>query len=280
MSRATTSTSEAHPVGVVTRRHDLGHRTAAWAVHAFTMTGVIWAGLATLSLINRDLLMMWLWLGIALIVDGVDGTLARKAKVSEWAPNFDGVALDLIVDYITWTFLPAIFMYIYVPMGPKWLAMAMFVLVCTSSMFCYCNVKMKSEDYYFVGFPAAWNLVAVVLWILGTGPLVNIVITVVLAVLTLSPLTFVHPFRVGTLRWANIAATFVWIASTTWLVAAHPNSGHVHNGPPVPIPSEASTWVLVVWWIAAAWLLGISAWRSVIEIRRRSSQSKNVPATI
>ncbi|QWW20658.1 phosphatidylcholine synthase [Schaalia sp. 19OD2882] len=242
---------------------------AAWGVHLFTMTGVIWAGLATLALIDQDLQMMWLWLGVALVVDGVDGTLARKADVARWAPSFDGAALDLIVDFLTWTFLPAVFMYLHIPMGSQCLAMLMFVLVCTSSMFCYCNVGMKSEDYYFVGFPAAWNLVAVVLWVLGTGPVVNVVVTVVLAALTLSPLTFVHPFRVGTLRWANIVATFVWVVATGWLVALHRQGCCQLTGPPVPSTVDAPTALLVVWWTAAAWLIGISVWRSVTGPNRR-----------
>ena len=68
----------------------------AWAVHVFTMTGVVWACLAALALFEGQLALMWLWLGVALIVDGVDGTLARKAEVKTYAPGFDGAVLDVV----------------------------------------------------------------------------------------------------------------------------------------------------------------------------------------
>ena len=68
----------------------------AWAVHVFTMTGVVWACLAALALFEGQLALMWLWLGVALIVYGVDGTLARKAEVKTYAPGFDGAVLDVV----------------------------------------------------------------------------------------------------------------------------------------------------------------------------------------
>ncbi|WP_240471055.1 CDP-alcohol phosphatidyltransferase family protein [Schaalia suimastitidis] len=237
------------------RRCILRHKTAAWLVHAFTMTGVLWAGLATLALMNGDLVAMWMWLAVALIVDGVDGTLARKADVAKWAPHFDGAALDLIVDYLTWTFIPAVFIYKHVPMGPQWMEMVIFVIIVTSSMFCYCNKAMKTDDYYFMGFPAAWNVVAVIMWLLHTGPAVNITVTLVLAVLTLAPITFVHPFRVvGLLMPINIIATIVWVGGTIILVATR---------------DHQSLLVQILWWVGGGWLMLVSAWRSTQEIVRR-----------
>lgn len=89
----------------------------AWAVHLFTMTGVVWACLAAVALFEGEIAMMWLWLGIALVVDGVDGTMARKVDVKTYAAGFDGTALDVLIDYLTWTFIPALFMYLYLPFG-------------------------------------------------------------------------------------------------------------------------------------------------------------------
>ena len=85
---------------------------------------------------------MWLWLGIALLVDAVDGSIARAVRVSEYAPGFDGATLDNIVDYLTWTFIPALFMAFHLPFGSRTLGIAMALLVCVSSMFCYCNVSL------------------------------------------------------------------------------------------------------------------------------------------
>ncbi len=197
-------------------------RAAAWAVHILTMSGLVWASLAMLATIHREFTWMWVWLLVALVVDGVDGTLARRAKVSEVIPWFDGSIVDIVVDYLTWTFIPAVFMYVGLDMGPKPVAGLLMALILTSSMFCYANKQWKSTDYYFVGFPAAWNIVALMFYVLGTPAIVNIIVTLVLAVLTLVPTHYVHPARVKRFRTLNIAAVALWFLATCWLVAIYP----------------------------------------------------------
>ena len=195
----------------------------AWGAHAFTLTGVVWAALATISLFEGQIRHMWLWLGIALLVDAVDGSIARAVRVSEYAPGFDGATLDNIVDYLTWTFIPALFMAFHLPFGSRTLGIAMALLVCVSSMFCYCNVSLKTPDHYFMGFPAAWNVVAAIMWIFQTGAVFNLVATVILAVL-------------------------VWVAATAALVAYAPVRPIILTG---------------IWWVAGIWILVVSAIRSI-----------------
>lgn len=201
----------------------LSSRAAAWAVHVLTMSGLVWASLATLATVHEEITWMWVWLLVALVVDGVDGTLARRTRVSEVIPWFDGGIVDIVVDYLTWTFIPALFMYLYLPMGPGPVKALMLVLILSSAMFCYANKNWKSTDYYFVGFPAAWNVVALMFYVLGTPALVNILVTVVLSVLTLVPTHYVHPARVKRFRALNIAAATIWFAASCWLVAIHPH---------------------------------------------------------
>jgi len=155
-------------------------------------------------------------------IAGVDGTLARRAKVSEVIPWFDGSIVDIVVDYLTWTFIPAVFMYVGLDMGPKPVAGLLMALILTSSMFCYANKQWRSTDYYFVGFPAAWTIVALMFYVLGTPAIVNIIVTLVLAVLTLVPTHYVHPARVKRFRTFNIAAVALWFLATCWLVAIYP----------------------------------------------------------
>ena len=135
---------------------------------------------------------------------GIDGTFARRARVKEVIPWFDGSVVDIVIDYLTWTFIPAVFMYLRVPMGPKPVASILLIVILVSSMFCYANEGEKSSDNYFVGFPAAWNIVAVMVWVLGTPAWLNIVVTIILAGLTLVPTYYIHPVR------------------TAWLLVAHP----------------------------------------------------------
>ncbi|MFC5370287.1 CDP-alcohol phosphatidyltransferase family protein [Arcanobacterium bovis] len=220
--------------------HTISQRIAAWGVHAFTLSGLMFACLATLSLIDREITWMWLWLGIAMIIDAIDGTFARKARVQEVITWFDGGIVDIAIDYLTWTFIPAVFMYLFLPLGPKPLAMALMILIVVSSMFCYANKQWKSSDYYFVGFPAAWNIVAVILYILQTGWAFNASVTIVLAILTLVPTHYTHPFRVKKLMPYNIAAISIWIASVAALVAMYP---------------KAPTWLLALFWISGGWFM-------------------------
>ena len=231
-----------------TRPLPFTRRAMAWGAHAFTLTGVVWAALATISLFEGQIRHMWLWLGIALLVDAVDGSIARAVRVSEYAPGFDGATLDNIVDYLTWTFIPALFMAFHLPFGSRTLGIAMALLVCVSSMFCYCNVSLKTPDHYFMGFPAAWNVVAAIMWIFQTGAVFNLIATGILAVLTVAPIAFVHPFRVGRLRAINIVAALVWVAATAALVAYAPVRPIILTG---------------IWWVAGIWILVVSAIRSI-----------------
>ena len=234
-----------------TRPFSLRQQLTAWAVHAFTLSGFLWAVLATLAMIQGQYKAMWGWLTVALIVDGIDGTFARKACVKEVIPWFDGATVDIVVDYLTGTFIPAMFMHLALPMGPGWLGITMTVTVLVSSMFCYANTGWKSEDYYFVGFPAAWNIVAVCLWVLATSAWANVAIVIILAILSLIPTHYVHPIRVKRLRTLNLISVGLWIAATAVMVTAHP---------------ARPTWALAVFLISGGWFLFVGMRRTAVGI--------------
>ena len=225
-----------------TAQHPARARVAAWAVHILTMSGLVWASLAMLATINprREFTWMWVWLLVALVVDGVDGTLARRAKVSEIIPWFDGGIVDIVVAYLTWTFIPAVFMYVALPMGPRPVAGLLMALILSSSMFCYANKQWKSTDYYFVGFPAAWNIVALMFYVLGTPAIVNIIVTLVLAVLTLVPTHYVHPARVKRFQIPNIIGAAAWIVACAYLVVVYP---------------VQPLWTLILFWVGGGWFM-------------------------
>ena len=190
----------------------------AWLVHLLTATGAIWALLALAEILDRDWPMALLWLLIALAIDGIDGSLARWARVKTAVPRIDGEALDLIVDYLNYVFIPTIFMWragLVPPDLAPWLAAAIQV----SSLYLFTRRDMKSEDNYFLGFPALWNLVAFYLFVTGAGPTAGAIAVAALAALTFAPVHFVHPFRVrdyGTwlpilsCLWAASACALLW----------------------------------------------------------------------
>lgn len=221
-------------------RSGLREKSAAWGVHTLTLTGVVWAVLATAAILQDQPRLMWLFLGIAIIVDAADGPLARRYEVRRHTPNFDGIILDLVVDYLTWSFIPALFLFKSGLTGGPVLSTVSFILICASSMFCYANVRMKTEDNYFRGFPAAWNIVIFYLWVLQSPWWLNLAIVVVLAALTVVPITFLHPFRVRSLRAANVTAVILWLAAATALVVTFP---------------DRPLWAEVPWWVAGVWLV-------------------------
>ena len=229
-----------------------GRVAAAWAVHAFTASGVVTALLAITALIAGDLRLALLWLGAALIIDGLDGPMARKVRVSEYAPRFDGAVLDLVIDYLNYTVIPALLVYRsgLVPEGFEIPAAAW---IMTTSLYCFGNRDMKTADNYFSGFPAAWNLVVLYFFIAGTGLWANLAIITLLGLLTFVPLKFVHPFRVRDLRSLTLAMTGAWAGLAFALVLA--------SAPGLP-PAQALPTAYGAWLAVSLYFLCLCLWRS------------------
>ena len=193
-------------------------RLAAALVHVLTASGAACALVATLALLRGDWEAMFGWLGAALIVDAVDGPLARWLRVKSWLPRFDGERLDLIIDYLTYVFIPALALLRagFLP-GPAGVALAVAILM--SSLFHFADTQSKTDDNCFVGFPAIWNVVALYLFAFAAPPWVAIAVTVLLVALTFVPLKWVHPVRVATLRPLTAFMTSIWTVTVLLMVA-------------------------------------------------------------
>ena len=233
----------------------------AWAVHAFTTCGIVAGFLALVAVLKGDAVAAFMWLGLALLVDGVDGSLARKARVREYTPNFDGASLDLVIDYFTYVAVPALMVYWFnmVPLdwlfsGTTWSLIAA-VLIMAVSCYTFANVGMKSEDYYFVGFPALWNVVVLYFYVLETGWAVNLAVIAGLSVLTFVPIKFVHPLRVIHWRNVTIPLTVLWAAMTLSLVLSSKDKG------PTDFVYKIELWM---WLAASLYFAVISLWRTFV----------------
>ena len=160
---------------------------------------------------------MFICLGLALIVDGIDGPLARAFKVAELLPRWSGEGLDFVVDFVTYVFVPA---YAIAASGflPDVLAIPFGMIVVITGALYFADRKMKTRDNYFRGFPAVWNLAAFYLYILAPPPWAAAVMIVTLAALTFVPIQFVHPLRVKHLRVLNIALMGIWALLATWAI--------------------------------------------------------------
>lgn len=186
-------------------------RIAAFAVHIFTACGAGLALLALMAAVRANWPLMFVWLGIALVIDGIDGTFARTLRVGDVLPRWSGDILDLVVDILTYVFVPA---YAIVTGGllPGALTIPLGLLIVVTSTLYFADRRMKTADHYFRGFPALWNVAAFYLLLLRLPPWLAAVVVAALAGLTFMPFYFVHPARIAHLRGVTIAALVAWAA--------------------------------------------------------------------
>ena len=187
-------------------------RLAAAAVHLYTACGSALALLIVLAAFSGEpVRALWLTL-VALIVDGTDGMLARRLRVKERIPWFDGARLDDIVDYLTYAFAPMLLLWTghYLPAGALGTALAIVPLLASSYQFC--RTDAKTEDHFFLGFPSYWNVVAFYAVVLDLAPTVLGVLLLVLSVLVFVPIRYLYPSRTRVLRRANLLLAAAWLA--------------------------------------------------------------------
>jgi phosphatidylcholine synthase len=201
-----------------------GASAAAFAVHVLTACGAALSLLALLAATSANWPLMFVWLGLALIIDAVDGTLARHFQVQERLPRWSGDMLDLVVDYLGYVFVPA---YAIVAGGllPHIAAIPAGLLILVTSALYFADRRMKTPDYYFRGFPALWNVVAFYLFLLRPEPWLGTALVVVLCGLTFAPFPFLHPLRVARFRRVNIVLLLVWSALTVVAIAENLEPG-------------------------------------------------------
>jgi phosphatidylcholine synthase len=195
-----------------------------WCVHTYTALGLVAAGLIAVLLVRGDAdAFRWsfLLMAIATLVDATDGTLARKIRIKEVVPGFDGRRLDDIVDFLNYTFLPLLLIWRagILPAGLE----AWLFLPLLASVYGFCQVQAKTDDGYFLGFPSLWNLVALYLYVLHLhglpyGPWVSLGIVIVLALLTFVPIRHLYPSQPGLLNRVSMIAGALWTPLVGWLI--------------------------------------------------------------
>jgi phosphatidylcholine synthase len=197
---------------------------AAFSVHIFTACGAACALLALIAAVDANWTRMFAWLGLALIIDGVDGTFARRLRAAETLPRWSGDVLDFVVDYATYVFVPA-YAIATGDVLPSSVALALGLLVTVTGALYFADRRMKTSDSYFRGFPALWNAVAFYLFLLKPAPWMDAIAVAVLAAATFAPIHFLHPVRVNRWRALNIAALVLWALLALFALAQdlHPS---------------------------------------------------------
>ncbi len=201
------------------------HQFKALSVHLLTATGAVFAMLAMLAAVDAKWDLMFLWLVVAFAVDGIDGPLARKYDVKQYAGEFDGVLLDLIIDYLTYVFIPA-FALFRSGLFEGWTGWFVIIVITFASALYFADTRMKTKDNSFSGFPGCWNMVAIVMFALHPNFWVILALVVALAIGMFLPLKFVHPVRTERWRSLTLPMALAWTFFAGWAawVDFHPES--------------------------------------------------------
>jgi phosphatidylcholine synthase len=186
-----------------------GKRAAAFSVHVFTALGAGIALLALLEAVREHWVAMFAWLGVALVIDAADGPIARQLDVVRLQPDWSGEVLDLVVDFVTYVFVPAY----AITAGGLLLPLAAPLLgigITVSGALYFADRRMKSADNHFRGFPGLWNIAAFYLFLLHWPAALSSLVVAILIVATFLPFHVIHPVRVVRLRWLTLILMAAW----------------------------------------------------------------------
>ncbi len=237
-------------------------RFRSWGVHLFTASGAVLGFFALISIATGNLGNATLLMLASLFIDGIDGTLARAAKVSEHVPEIDGRRLDDIVDYFNFAIVPAVFMWSAGSViHPIWLAAPI-----VASAYGFSREDAKTPDDFFLGFPSYWNILAIYLWFFSVGPIGGTIWVATLSIAVFVPIKYLYPSKVQPISlriWLGVGA-LVWAAT---LVAC------------VRWPATAaSLWLPELSLLYPAWYMWLSFTRGGLvrnQFRNRDSESNH-----
>jgi len=195
---------------------------AGYLIHSITAFGAI-AGIISLEqFINGNYQNGLLWLIVCQLIDGFDGPIARKIDIHIHATKFDGHILDLVVDYVTCVIVPVVMFIKLELLTGNWSFFYAGLIIFTGALW-FARTDQETEDHWFNGFPAAWNLAIPTFLILGTRESYVILIIVLLSFLSLTKLKFPHLVKVEYLRPVTWTLAVIYFVALTVLSAQYPN---------------------------------------------------------
>lgn len=221
----------------------------ALMVHVLTASGLVPIFLAMQAMWQNDIYQTLAWLAVAVLIDGLDGPLARRFEVSRHWPQIDGAILDHIIDYLSYCFIPAL-MLVQFNLLPSLWAVPAAIFVCMASLYTFANKNLKTAENDFRGFPALWNLAVFYMVVLDTSPHANLVIVILLGAMVYAPIRVVHPVRVEAMRRLTLPLVLVWMGLIfAYLIRAEAG-----------LPALAD----LAFAVLSFYLLGLIIWRSYV----------------
>jgi len=262
------------PVDPMRRRRRRFKKFLAWCVHGYTMLGLVAAaGIAVLIVRGGAESFRWAFalMMIATFIDATDGTLARAIRIKEVLPGFDGRRLDDLIDFLTYTFLPLFLLWrADIPAGLT----GVLLIPLLSSAYGFCQVSIKTDDGYFLGFPSYWNLVAFYLYVLQPLPaVVAVVLLITFSLLTFLPVRYLYPSQRGRLNRVTNVIAVAWAALLIWVLSELPADQLPAEGVDRTARALAAVSLFFpVYYLAASWVVSMRLWRG----RRRQATASSI----
>ena len=242
-------------------------RIYAWFVHFFTASGAVFSVLAIIvsveayaAKVNANqhdfvfyLKLSFIYTVIAVVIDAVDGTLARRVNIKKLAP-FDGGLLDNIIDFINYAVIPAVWIFI-VDIVPEGLKVASLIIIVLASCYQFCQVEAKTKDHFFKGFPSYWNLAVYYLIYFNFSGITNFIIIITLLILTFIPIKYIYPSRMRYLSNSKVFLVVVFIYTIIWGLATIASA--------IIWPEQSNP---ILTWLIVSYILfyfGVSVYRTI-----------------
>ena len=194
-----------------------------YLVHGVTATGAICGMFGLIAVADKQPKAAVLWLAVAMILDGLDGPVARAWAVKETVPRIDGYALDLIIDYVTCIVIPVLFLHRF-DMLPKGASLYVGAFMLFTSALWMARTDQMTDDHFFNGFPCEWNMIVPTLYLLHADKWFVTAACIVLALTQLTNVKFPHPMQVKLIRPLTVGITVVWLAVVLYMTGERPNA--------------------------------------------------------
>ena len=185
----------------------------AWSVHLLTCSGLIAGFLALICVFKNDETSAFLFLGLALLIDAVDGTLARKFKVSIFVKNIDGKMLDSVIDFFNYIIIPSVMIY-WFKLVPSPFEIIIPSIILIVSAISYSNNNLMTSDNFYKGFPCIWNILLFYLYLFDLSQVYNLFLISACILLKFIPMKFIHPLRVNKYRRYSAVFMVLWFISS------------------------------------------------------------------
>jgi phosphatidylcholine synthase len=261
------------------RHPGLVQRVLGWCVHGYTALGLVAAAAISVLLVQGGAAAYrwsFILMIVATIVDSTDGALARRVRIKEAVPSFDGRRLDDLVDFLNYTCLPLLLVWRtgILPEGYE----AWLLLPLVASAYGFCQVEAKTHDGYFLGFPSLWNVVAFYLYLMPRGSWTALAIVVVLAVLTFVPTRHLYPSQAGSLNRVATILGGIWAVIVCWIVWNLPQGAEMHISESTQRLGYLSLFY-PVFYLGTSWTISVIYWNKQLRSKRKIPRAAGLDET-